>query len=271
MSTDLIARLDAADATPDATRLRARTYDLLRAAPGALVAGALVAGALVADALVADALVADALVADALVADALMADVGCGAGRAVAELTARGVRAVGVDLDERMIAAARTRLPDADLRVADACALPFRDGELAGYRADKLFHNLPDPALALSEARRALASGGRIVLCGQDWDTLVLDSSLPDLTRALVHARADRLPSPRAARQYRSLLLDAGFHDVTVEVHTAVFTDPAILPMLTALAEPRGADDWLADQRERARTDRLFAAVPFFVASGANP
>ncbi|MFB4301392.1 methyltransferase domain-containing protein [Actinomadura sp. NTSP31] len=239
MSTDLIARLDAADAAPGAARLRARTYDLLRAAPGA--------------------------------PGALVADIGCGAGRAVAELTARGVRAVGLDLDERMIAVARTRLPDADLRVADARALPFRAGELAGYRADKVLHNLADPGPALSEARRVLAPGGRIVLCGQDWDTLVLDSSLPDLTRALVHARADQIPSPRAARQYRNLLLNAGFHDVDVEIHTAVFTDGAILPMLAALAETRLADDWLADQRERARTGRLFAAIPFFVASATNP
>ncbi|MEU6751321.1 methyltransferase domain-containing protein [Spirillospora sp. NPDC046719] len=233
---DLIAALDAADATPAATRLRARTYHLLRTAPGAFVA-----------------------------------DIGCGTGRAVAELTARGVRATGVDLDEEMITAARTRHPDADLRVADARSLPFRDAELTGYRADKVLHDLPVPAHLLTEARRVLAPGGRIVLCGQDWDTLVVDSAFPDVTRTLVHARADQVPSPRAARQYRGLLLDAGFRDVAVEVHTAVFTDGAVLPLLARLAEPRLADDWLADQRERARTNRLFVAFPFFVASATNP
>ncbi|KAB2374351.1 methyltransferase domain-containing protein [Actinomadura montaniterrae] len=238
MPTDLIAALDAADATPAATRLRARTYHLLRTAPGAHVA-----------------------------------DIGCGTGRAVAELAARGVRTTGIDLDHQMIEAARTRHPDADLRVADARALPFRDAELTGYRADKVLHNLPAPAHAhaLAEARRVLAPGGRIVLCGQDWDTLVIDSAFPDLTRTLVHARADEIPSPRAARQYRGLLLDAGFQDVAVEVHTAVFTDAAVLPLLTRLAEPRLADDWLADQQERTRTNRLFVALPLFLASATNP
>jgi hypothetical protein len=86
--------------------------------------------------------------------------------------------------------------------------------------------------------------------------------------------------SPRAARQYRNLLLDAGFRDVTVEVHTGVFTDVSFLPVLTRLAEVccehaaitrAQADAWIADQRERARADRLFAAVPIFMAAATNP
>ena len=88
------------------------------------------------------------------------------------------------------------------------------------------------------------------------------------------------MPSPRAARQYRNLLLDAGFRDVTAEAHTGVFTDGSFLPVLTRLAEVCGehgaiaraqADAWIADQRERARADRLFAALPFFMAAATNP
>ncbi|MFH9547885.1 class I SAM-dependent methyltransferase [Streptomyces sp. NPDC017435] len=66
-------------------------------------------------------------------------DVGCGAGRAVAELAERGVTAVGVDPDERMIAVARGRWPEAaDFRVADAYALPLADSSVDGCRADKV-------------------------------------------------------------------------------------------------------------------------------------
>ncbi|MCX4792367.1 methyltransferase domain-containing protein [Streptomyces sp. NBC_01221] len=100
-----------------------------------------------------------------------------------------------------MIAAARQRRPEGDLRVADASQLPFADGELSGYRAEKLFHALDEPTAALAEAYRVLTPGGRIVLIGQDWDTLVIDSDDPQLTRTIVHARADTFPSPRAARQ----------------------------------------------------------------------
>ncbi len=240
----LISQLDAVDESPGAAALRARSYELLRAAQGALVV-----------------------------------DVGCGAGRAVAELTGQGVRVMGIDVSDQMIALARQRWPCGEFRVGDAYALPLEDGQAAGYRADKVIHALADPARALAEARRAVASGGRIVVCGQDWDTFVTDSSDPGLTRTIVRKRADQVPSPRAARQYRNLLLDAGFRDVTVEVHTGVFTDGSFLPVLTRLAEVcrehgaitrAQADTWVADQRERARADRLFAAVPIFMAAATN-
>ena len=119
--------------------------------------------------------------------------------------------AVGLDVSEQMIAAARKRWPDSDFRFGDARDLPLGDATAAGYRADKVFHDLDDPAKALVEARRVLRPSGRIVLIGQDWDTFVIDSGDPALTRTIVHARADAVPSPRSTRGYRTLLLDAGF------------------------------------------------------------
>ncbi|WP_030145167.1 methyltransferase domain-containing protein [Spirillospora albida] len=241
----LIAQLDVVDGSPGADALRARSYELLRPLP-----------------------------------DGLVVDVGCGTGRAVAELADRGARATGIDVSDQMIALARQRWPHGEFHGGDACALPLRDGQATGYRADKVIHALPDPGRALAEARRVLAPDGRIVLCGQDWDTFVIDSTDPELTRTIVHRRADLVPSPRAARRYRNLLLDAGFRDVTVEVHTAVFTDDSFLPVLTNLAETcrehgaitaAEAEAWIADQQERARTDRLFAAVPLFMAAATNP
>ncbi|MCO6010731.1 methyltransferase domain-containing protein [Actinoallomurus purpureus] len=237
----LIRTLDIADALPGAADLRARSYELLRPAP-----------------------------------DARVADVGCGAGRAVAEMTERGARVTGVDVSERMLAVARRRWPGADVRVADACHLPFDDGELTGYRADKVYHELQDPARAAAEARRVLAPGGRVVLVGQDWDAFIIDSGDPALTRTIVHTRADLVASPRVARHFRGLLLDAGFAEVTVEVRTGVFTGTAMLPMVTGLAEAANAagaitgeqaGGWIAEQTERARADRLFLAVPLFLAA----
>ncbi|MBU3065818.1 methyltransferase domain-containing protein [Nocardia sp. NEAU-G5] len=226
MST-LLSLLDALDDRPQARDLRLRTYEGL---------------------------------GDTVV------DVGCGGGRAVGELAARGVRAIGLDLDPAMIEIAAQRWPAAEFHVADATALPLDDGSVTGYRADKVLHALSEPERAIAEARRVLARSGRAVLTGQDWDTFVIDSDDPELVRALVHARADRMPSPRIARRYRNLLLDNGFTDVTVDVHTVVWTDAAVLPVLANIAE----GDWLDEQAARARNDRLFVAVPIFLASGTR-
>ncbi|MET8830892.1 hypothetical protein ABZX40_29410 [Streptomyces sp. NPDC004610] len=46
----------------------------------------------------------------------------------------------------------------------------------------------PSPSATV---RRVRAPGGRIVLVGQDWDTVVIDSDTPDLTHALTQSRTD--------------------------------------------------------------------------------
>ncbi|MCI2416260.1 methyltransferase domain-containing protein [Saccharopolyspora sp. K220] len=244
MSTaNLIQVLDRFGALPEATRLRERSYDLLTSIGPVL-------------------------------------DVGCGVGTAVAELRKRGVPAIGMDVDEEMIATATDRYPDADFRVGDACALPFADGELSGYRAEKVYHAVADPDRALAEARRVLAPGGRIVLLGQDWEAILIDADDMATTRTAVQARTDTMPNPHSARRYRNLLLNNGFQDVTMEVHTGLLTGDLALPVLLGLAEVARAagaitadqaEAWTTEQRHRAETDRLFCAIPIFVAAATNP
>ncbi|ROT33114.1 methyltransferase domain-containing protein [Micromonospora sp. HM5-17] len=243
-SEKLIRLLDAAENAPDAVALRNRGYQLLRVRPGATVV-----------------------------------DVGCGAGRAVAELAQQGARAIGVDPDAAMLAAARNRFPGIDVRAGNATDLPLDDGRAQGYRADKVYHMLPEPAAALAEARRVLAPGGRIVLVGQDWEAVIIDSDQPDLTRRIVQARADTVPQPRIARAYRNLLLDGGFQDVEVEVHTAILTDATAHQLLTRYAEAarrtgaisaEQAEAWLGEQNRRAASGRLIVAAPMFLAAATR-
>lgn len=242
----MLLALDATERGPQMVRLRARSYELLNLAPGDRVL-----------------------------------DAGCGTGLAVSELAARGLSATGADPDEGMIALARSRYPDCDFQLASAEALPYDDGTFQGYRADKVVHVLADPSRMLAEARRVLATGGRIVLLGQDWDHVAIDASDIPVTRKLIHARADTIASPWAARRYRNSLLDHGFTDVAVEVHTAVITEYAALaPILAGYSDAGVAagvvdraegDAWLADQEQRGRDDRFLMAFPMFVASATAP
>ncbi|WP_410660533.1 methyltransferase domain-containing protein [Amycolatopsis sp. lyj-112] len=151
-----------------------------------------------------------------------MIDVGCGSGRAVSELSSSGFRAVGVDISPEMIEEARRRSPGTEFLVGDAYELAVPGG-FSGYRVDKVFHELAEPERAVSEARRILVPGGRVVLAGHDWEALVIDSSYPALTREIVRARASVVTAPRAARGFRRLLSRCGLCEVSVEAVVGFF------------------------------------------------
>ena len=209
-----------------------------------------------------------------------VADVGCGLGTAARELAARGARAYGFDASEEMVAEARRRTDAGGIEfaVGEATALPLEDGALRGYRAERVYQHLDDPEAALREARRVLGPDGRIVLIDQDWDAFVVDGG-PD-TGAILRAFADSFRNGRIGRQYRRLLLDAGFRDVVVEPETSVFTEgPLAMPMAKLAADAgaaaglvarEAADAWLADQAERLANGSYFAAMTHFVASASR-
>lgn len=199
-------------------------------------------------------------------------DVGCGAGHAVAELTAAGLKMTGVDADPEAIEAARERVPDAMFHVAHSDELPLENESVDGYRAIRLFHLLDDQAPTVAEARRVIKPGGRIVLGGQDYGFLLIDSSDQDLTDVVLLGLESRSVAPRAARGLRDLLLDAGFRDALVVVHTEVVTEHELMArqletaaaaaVEKALITRDDADGWLSEQAERGRRDRFLAVLP---------
>jgi ubiquinone/menaquinone biosynthesis C-methylase UbiE len=219
----------------------------------------------------------------ALGGDDRVADVGCGLGTATRELAERGARAIGFDASKAMVAEARRRsdgLP-IEFEVADVADLPLDDGTLTGYRAERLYQHLDDPPAALTEARRVLAPGGRIVLVDQDWDGLFFDSEPKDLTRAILRAHSDSMRNGWIGRSYHRLLTEAGFVDVAIHPETVPITTPALgtlLPKLVAdTAVESGAVDaataaaWRAGLQERLNAGTFFAAMTHFVAVARRP
>lgn len=97
-------------------------------------------------------------------------DIGCGAGTNALFLARRGFGAMGVDLADGAIAAARERARRAhltvDFRVEDALRLPFPDASLDGASDFGCFHTLP-PALRRDYARevaRVVRPGGAFAI-----------------------------------------------------------------------------------------------------------
>ncbi|HEY7933950.1 MAG TPA: class I SAM-dependent methyltransferase [Solirubrobacteraceae bacterium] len=92
-------------------------------------------------------------------------DVGCGEGRFAAELAAAGAEVLGLDVAAEPLRRARARYPDLDLRQLDACGRwPLEDASFDVVWAGEVIEHLYDTAGWLSEARRVLRSGGRLLL-----------------------------------------------------------------------------------------------------------
>ena len=80
----------------------------------------------------------------------------------------RGQHLTGIDISDRMLKSARLKnqklKKGADLRVADAQALPFADGSFDAALATFVFCSVPDPVKGLREVKRVVKNGGKIYL-----------------------------------------------------------------------------------------------------------
>jgi SAM-dependent methyltransferase len=89
-------------------------------------------------------------------------DVACGSGLAVELAELRGARVAGIDASPRLLAVAKDRSRDADLRVGDMNALPWEDSSfdvVTSFRG--IWGTTPG---ALAEVYRVLVPGGRVGL-----------------------------------------------------------------------------------------------------------
>jgi SAM-dependent methyltransferase len=91
-----------------------------------------------------------------------LTDIACGAGLAIELAQERGAVASGIDASSRLVAVARDRNPDADIRVGDMHALPW---DSASFDVATSFRGIwGTTAAAIGEIYRVLVPGGRVGL-----------------------------------------------------------------------------------------------------------
>lgn len=91
-------------------------------------------------------------------------DIGCGVGAFLCLAAERGAVPYGIDASEALIGLARTRLPDADLRVGEMEDLPWGDDTFDLVTGFNSFFFANDMVSALREARRVAKPGAQVVI-----------------------------------------------------------------------------------------------------------
>jgi SAM-dependent methyltransferase len=168
-------------------------------------------------------------------------DVACGSGLAIELARLRGALCAGIDASTRLVAVARFRSPESDIRVGDMNDLPWREGAfdvVTSFRG--IWGTTPD---AVVEIRRVLRPGGRVGLTV--WGHLKVSPGAWALApfRLAAQEKVDNqatmvsLGRPGAGE---SLLERCGFVDIRrVEVPFAwEFSDPELYARALASSGP---------------------------------
>lgn len=142
-------------------------------------------------------------------------DIGCGTGAHLSTLAEIGA-VVGVDSSPAMVERAREKHPKTDIRVADACALPFESAFDVAF-SNAAFHWVADQVALLKSIAGALEQGGWLVaeMGGQD-NVARIEKGYAEALRKHSGHYASQFCFPKEA-PYRRLLGIAGFEVVSME------------------------------------------------------
>lgn len=138
-------------------------------------------------------------------------DIGCGYGSTARRLAARhGVRVTGYTLSTEQAHYARAHsVPDVDIHVRDWLDNGLADGSADAAWAIESSEHMADKPRFFAEAQRALAPGGRFVICAWLAETGASGWKVRNLLEPI--CREGRLPSMGSREEYEAMATAAGF------------------------------------------------------------
>jgi ubiquinone/menaquinone biosynthesis C-methylase UbiE len=165
---------------------------------------------------------------------AVALDLGCGPGmllEGIVERVGAETRVHGLDLNPHFIAVARRRaemlsFANATFTVGDCLRMPFEDQTFDAIAAERLLMHVTSIPDALSEVRRVLTVGGRVVFCDYDPFSAFAAGPDPTITARVMASAAHIYASPRAARETARKCVDAGLYVEKVHGQLLVIEDP---------------------------------------------
>jgi arsenite methyltransferase len=217
-------------------------------------------------------------------------DVGCGPGFFCAELAEEVGESgfvLGLDTSPAMLGLAADRCAgraNVELREADAGSLPAEDGSFDAALSVQVLEYVPDATASLSEMRRILRPGGRIVVWDVDWATISIHSEDAALTERVLSGWDEHLTHRSLPRTLASRMRAAGFENVAMEGHVFATADfdaetygaatVSVIGAFVAGRESVNEDDaarWVAEQRELGERGEFYFAVSQFCFAATNP
>lgn len=155
-------------------------------------------------------------------------DVGCGIGQDAANLAqiCPQCTVLGLDHDPELIAKAKASAPalsNLSFATSDAATLPFRDGEIAGLRNERLIQHLQAPEMVYREFYRVLKPGAPAVFVDTDWGSMCMYNGNKGIREKLQHFMSRiRVPHGEAAAELADYLYPIGFTNISVKLFPLV-------------------------------------------------
>lgn len=152
-------------------------------------------------------------------------EVGCGTGHWLALLASQGYRAAGIDASRSMVDQAKIKIQHPALIHGYAEALPLKTASFDRIFCINAFHHFSDETAFLTEARRELRRGGRLMSVGLDPHTNCDRWWVYDYFPQVVALDKERYLPVHTIRQ---MMMDSGFTgNCTVEAQRIVYCIPA--------------------------------------------
>lgn len=156
--------------------------------------------------------------------DGTIADIGCGTGMDALNLAMltqpNGIKVVGLDFQEEMIAEAKANLKgevEVEYLVGDTENLPFENNVLSGIRNERLIQHLDKPEKAFSEFYRVLKQGSPIVIVETDWSSVSFYNGSSETSRKVKEYFANgNVKNGFAAPSLSHLLKENQFKDISI-------------------------------------------------------
>ena len=213
-------------------------------------------------------------------------DIGCGVGFLAYEMAIQVGESglvICLDQNQEMISHAKQRCKNVrqtEFYEGDAGKLPVEDHSLDAVSCTQVLLYVENVSLVLTEIKRVLKPGGRVVIVETDWRGVILNSADYSLTQQIFSAWDTTVPSPNLPVHLRQLLKKHGFSKIQVEAIPILNTgyspsnfSHGVIKWIAKNAEKKGViskeqtKDWLTDLEKLEKEDSYFFCVNRFLFS----